>query len=347
MASPTSSSAVKLRDSNMELLRIVAMFCVMVLHADFAALGQPNAELCVSAPGVTIFRYICEALSIVSVNVFVLLSGWFGIRPTWKGFLKFLFQVEFFSVGGWVIGCALGWSTWQATDLLTALLLTHPLYWFIPSYIGLFLLAPMLNAFIEKATSHQLGLTVLGFMLYQTVYGCLWSAPEGGQFQFGYSLISFVGLYLLAQYVRRYATRLTALPAAAHWALYIGCSMLVCGLGWIGARYTVDGMQTRALAYSNPLVVAAALFMLLGFSRLSFRSRVVNSIASTSFAVFLIHLNPWLYFQGFKANIILLSENASPGMATLAIIGFLLLVYLVAYLSDTIRQWIWHYLSPK
>lgn len=345
MATNGSLSQVRMRDSNMELLRIVAMFCVMVLHADFAALGQPDADVCLAQPGVTLFRYICEALSIVSVNVFVLLSGWFGIRPSWKSFFKFIFQVEFFSLGGWIIGCSMGWATWQAADFLKALLLTHPLYWFIPSYVGLFLLAPVLNAYIEKASSCQLGLTILGFMLFQTVYGCLWSQDEGGQFQFGYSLISFVGLYLLAQYVRRYASRLTAMPAAAHFGLYVGLSLLVCVLGWIGARYSVNGMQTRALAYSNPLVIAAALFLLLGFSRLSFQSRVINSIASTSFAVFLIHLNPWIYFEGFKAVVRRLAENPSPMKATLAIVVFLFLVYLLAYLTDKIRQFVWRLIS--
>lgn len=32
-------SLVKMRDSNMELLRIVAMFLVLVVHADYYSLG--------------------------------------------------------------------------------------------------------------------------------------------------------------------------------------------------------------------------------------------------------------------------------------------------------------------
>lgn len=32
---------IKSRASNMELLRVVAMFMVLVLHADFLALGHP------------------------------------------------------------------------------------------------------------------------------------------------------------------------------------------------------------------------------------------------------------------------------------------------------------------
>ena len=40
-------------------------------------------------------RMLFESLAIVCVNVFVLISGWFGIRPKWKSVTNFLFQVFF------------------------------------------------------------------------------------------------------------------------------------------------------------------------------------------------------------------------------------------------------------
>ena len=38
----------KFRQSNMELLRIVAMFLVLLVHADFFSIGAPSASDCVN-----------------------------------------------------------------------------------------------------------------------------------------------------------------------------------------------------------------------------------------------------------------------------------------------------------
>ena len=103
------------RQSNMELLRIVAMFLVLIVHADFAALGHPTYDQAVNETAVTLWRYIFEGLAIVCVNVFVLLSGWFGIRPSVKGFSKFIFQVFFFSLALYLFGWGMDWNelTWK------------------------------------------------------------------------------------------------------------------------------------------------------------------------------------------------------------------------------------------
>ena len=63
---------MKTRDSNMELLRIVAMLLVMIVHADFMALGAPTMEDMSEAPMDTFMRYLIGGMSSVCVNVFVL-----------------------------------------------------------------------------------------------------------------------------------------------------------------------------------------------------------------------------------------------------------------------------------
>jgi surface polysaccharide O-acyltransferase-like enzyme len=88
----------KERESNFELLRIISMFLVLVVHADYFSLGAPSLQDCVSNPVQSIFRIGVESISIICVNVFVLISGWFGIRFKWKSICNFLFQVFFFGV---------------------------------------------------------------------------------------------------------------------------------------------------------------------------------------------------------------------------------------------------------
>lgn len=100
------------RQSNMELLRLVAMLFVLVfvLHANYWSLGYPGQADLLGSPLSASVRVALAHLAIVAVNVFVLLSGWFGIRPKWRGLAGLLFQAFFFPVALAGVFLALGHS---------------------------------------------------------------------------------------------------------------------------------------------------------------------------------------------------------------------------------------------
>lgn len=75
------------------------------------------------------------------------------------------------------------------------------LNWFIKAYIVLYILSPILNAYIEKVGEKELRNTIIYFFIFQTIYGCLYSTYF---FSGGYSPLSFIGLYLLARYTKIY-----------------------------------------------------------------------------------------------------------------------------------------------
>lgn len=58
----------------MELLRIVAMFLVHLVHADFFSIGAPSASDCVNSPVDSSLSVFFEAISIACVDIFVCLS---------------------------------------------------------------------------------------------------------------------------------------------------------------------------------------------------------------------------------------------------------------------------------
>ena len=66
---------LKKRESNMELFRIVATFLILVVHASFFTLGAPTQVDIATNPVSSFTRFFVQAISIVSVNAFVLLSG--------------------------------------------------------------------------------------------------------------------------------------------------------------------------------------------------------------------------------------------------------------------------------
>ncbi len=90
-----SASGVKVRQSNFEMLRIVAMFMVLVLHVDSLANGRPAPEDISSAPFPSFLRIMFEVMCVGCVDLFVLISGWFGIKANRRSLGAFVFQVVF------------------------------------------------------------------------------------------------------------------------------------------------------------------------------------------------------------------------------------------------------------
>jgi len=336
---------MKQRESNIELLRIVAMLMVLVVHADFAALGVPTEMEAHATPGLTTFRYVWETLSVVCVDVFVLISGWFGIRPKAKSFSKFVFQVLFFSLGVYGVGAALGAVENTPSAWLDMLLCRHGLYWFIPAYILLYVLSPVLNAFAEHASRRQLATVLICFYLFQTVYG--FAFDEEPAFKFGYSALSFAGLYLLAQWLRRYAADRAESKRLLWLGVYVLCALVLAALGFAAAYFNVDGGQIHVIAYNNPIVVLESAALLLLFAGLKFQSKVVNFVSASAFAVFLLHLNPYFYFNHFKPHIIGFAGDYPPTQAFLLIAAYLLAVFALAVLIDQLRILLWRPIEKR
>ncbi len=191
-----------LRQSNLELLRIVAMLLVLVVHADFLAFGKPDIAQIGSNPCASWLSYWVEAFAIVCVDLFVLLSGYFGIVWRFKSLGAYLFQVLFFAAG-------ICLAYYAAVRIPPPLKLLSPSswpgYWFAVHYFLLYLIAPVLNLLVDRCSRRGLQILLLLFFLVQTY--CWYTDDLLFLFKNGYSVVSFVGLYLFARYIRLYAPR--------------------------------------------------------------------------------------------------------------------------------------------
>lgn len=146
---------MKERESNFEGLRVVAMCMVVVLHLDGAAVGLPQAVGPWAATGRDWWRLAVEAAAIVGVNCFTMISGYFGIRLTWRSVGRFLGVCAFYSVGITTVmmlhkaltgGEPWAWARWGEAWMV----LSHTDLWYVPAYFGLCLLAPLLNAGLDR-----------------------------------------------------------------------------------------------------------------------------------------------------------------------------------------------------
>lgn len=122
------------RESNMELLRIVAMYMILVYHVVFYELYDYRANDPVFASLVTVLH--------IGVPLFVLISGYFGIKPTLKGFLKLYLALLFYNLLFYAIRCLLGDEQFSLKPFVK---LFFPFsigkrWWFFKVYLMLYLI---------------------------------------------------------------------------------------------------------------------------------------------------------------------------------------------------------------
>ena len=319
----------KPRESNFELFRLVSMLMVMVCHAN----GYVNETDLMGIEGIA--KVAVNQLCMVCVNVFVMISGWFGIRPTWKGAGSLLFQVIFLCV--LCFGCAalIGLPVSVRKDLIPYLFFGYG-YWFVVSYLILYAISPVLNRFCENTNRQEFLFVLATFFLLEFIYGFLLNV---GHFDFGFSPLSFIGLYLLSRYARLYPGRFSSMDKWTDLALYFGLSVLSMFGLWFGYRWF--GMGFHLNHYDSPLAIMASLFLLLFFSKLHFQSKAVNWLAISAFAIYLLHENslvsPYYHqlFDGIKSGV-------SLAVYYPIMLGLVIIIGLCCILVDKLRILAWN-----
>ena len=334
----------KKRHSGIELLRIIAMFLVLVVHAGFFSLGAPTYEDILSDSLPSFMRVLFQSFSIGCVDIFVLISGWFGIRPKKLNICKFIYQCLFFLIGIYVFCLIFGFATFSLKGVAGCFLLLK-WNWFIKAYLLLYIISPMLNAYIDSSTEKQHRMLLIYFYLFQTVYS--WFSNAAFFFEHGYSTISFVGLYLLARYFAKYNDVLLILRRSLYLWFFIVSTFLMAIIYFVAIRYHLNAISGRLLQYDQPLVIIGSLSLVIYFSKLNIKSSAVNWVASSSFAVFLLHTNPNLCLPYFVPTInnLYISYN---GISCIGVIFiYLVSIYVLAIAIDQIRKLGWYWLNSK
>lgn len=333
----------KVRESNMELLRITAMLLVMIVHANFRALPLPTAQEILAEPVSKFFMFFTEAVSVIAVNLFVLMSGWFGIRPKALRLGELLFQVFFFGLFA-IFACYL----WAPERLLNTavdgsmwsrlLLLGERDYWFVKAYVALYIFAPVLNTFIEKASKQQFATLLIAFYTFQSIFGWLFNATKW--IESGYSALSFMGLYMLARYMRLYPIKLWQKSKWFDAMVYGGYVLILAVAMFYIKRMGLKGGMLYF--YSCPLLIVGAMHFMLFFSKLPpFKSKVINWIAISAFSIYLTQSSSFIGI--FYDKVILNWFKTEPTFTFIAYTAiFIVVVFMASILVDKVRILLWN-----
>ncbi len=319
------------RNSSIELLRIVSILMVLVLHVVKDMIWVNEYDM------ININKYIlyvAEALCIVSVNCFILISGYFsvtGFNLKIRRIFDLIFLVSFYGIIIYLTkvviqslqqGMITGFSVKESVKCIFPYFFNR--CWFINIYVVLCLISPFINVMVMHLSKKQYKMLLVICLLLFSVWATFLPNPPSNDE--GYGIVTFVMIYLIGGYLRLHFTKkLNPIVCAVGYLLCVCLTLLNLkwGHGWIW--------------YNSIFNVAGSVMLFLTFLNFKFQSNTVNSIAKSVIAVLVIHthysIRPYIFVDWFKLPSHLHSIYFAAYFA-----GTVLVIYTGCTLIDYIRR---------
>lgn len=265
----------KVRDSGMELFRILCLILIFWMHG---AGSYQNNE--VSA-------WISIAVSVIGnigVSCFILISGYYGIKLNVKKMISLDLMLIFYS---WIaLALQFIWGNNLGGEAMLSYIfpVIGKQSWYFTCYFALVFLSPFLNEAIEKMGElrlRQLLVTMLVIFSGITTFFFFDINEDGGK-----GIVHMVMLYLIGRYIGIYKKEKNYQTGKL-----ILCFVAVSGVNFClnGALYAVTGTVQNRFARDNTLfTVVEAVCAFLIFKNVHFKSRLINRTAKCVPAVFIM-----------------------------------------------------------
>lgn len=290
---------MKTRASNIELLRIVSMMMIMVLHFVGHAL---KIDVPVGTTEWALWN-ANKVLTISATSIFVLISGYWGIRFSFRKLLSLYLQCFIWGLVGYVLYVLCSDNPLKISTLIGRLFaFTHNKMWFVDTYLELMFLAPLLNAAIDFFNKKQ-HLSFIVLFACVTLY--MGYCHETGEDTWGTSLSHFLWLYMIARYINKYVD--LSFIRRYRWCWlggFVGMSVITFVLAIFEAKYAVP-CCLRPYPYCSPWTTLAAISALLFALSFTFESKIVNWFASSSLSCYLfqdgLYFGTWMMYPAIGA----------------------------------------------
>lgn len=264
------------------------------------------------------------------VDLFILITGYFGIKHPKNSFLRILTICMFYALILNLLNLYIsGEIKW--TEIL--LPMSGSPWWFLKVYMLIVLVSPILEVFVKHATKrHFYGILAVAAFIDMYMGFALQIAPY---YNHGYDIFNFVFLYLLGRTLHREDKIITGFQSRP-WLITL--VLLVCCV----IRWKVQPFHSEIwYDYNSPLCILMAVCVFCLFQHIHVPEhfgKPIMFLSSSAISVYLI-----TDYHGLRptiANIFLsgltVFEN-SLALSCLYIIAFMLFTYILCCLFDMLR----------
>lgn len=324
------------RNTNIEILRILSMILIVMHHYSVHGgfILDPNT--------ISLNKFLVQFLSAggyLGVDCFILITGYFLIESSFKieKLLKLLFVIFFYSASIYIIFLALGMIDFNIKMAIKSLFPTiFEKYWFATCYIILYIFSPYINALIRAIDKKQHFNLIIILLVIWSVIPTFTTAKLDLS-----STCWFVTLYIIASYIRLYPNcwfenfgKNISIALASYSLILI--SIFIFDV--LGLKFSTFGYQATYFTGMNKLpLLLCAVTLFLVFKNFQIRNnKLINTISSSMFGVYLIHDNnfvrDFLWLDLFKNQ----QFYHSPYLIVHAI-TVILSVFIICIIIDQIR----------
>lgn len=276
------------RQSNLEFLRILSMLFIVANHYAFhggSVFEGSNMPV----------AYFIGGFSQIGVALFVMIGAWFLVDKEFSinRVFKLWKQIFFYSLGIALLVYFLFPTHCSLSKLVfSAFPLVFRSYWFCVPYVFLLLLHPFINRLLYSCDkNHVRTLCVLLFIL-QSIIPSVFIGTDS----FGSQITHFVFYYVLVYALKRGYITLKF----KHTYMFFVVSFLGAMFSYffsIAMLYTSH--VGKAFVFADNMasvpVLISTVCLFVGMTKISFKSRIINLIAGSTFAVYLISEHPYLF----------------------------------------------------
>ena len=329
----------KQRNSNLEIFRILLMLSIVAHHY---VVNSGLLDIIAEPPYTWkhYFMYIFGMWGKIGINCFVLITGYYMCRSdiTIRKFLKLLFEILFYNAVIYIAFSIGGYESFSLGGFCSAI---NPIKSisrdFVSCFLIYYLFIPFLNILVDNLTQKQHGYLVFLCVSFFVIMDHF----PGIEYRFNY-VGWFCILHIIASYLRFYLLKPPLLKREVA-CIITGAGIAVVSV--VGQCMLIEqgwhvGWQYKWVADCNAFVgLLSSVMMFIGFKNLQMKNyNWINTIASSTFAVLLIHANSdvmrkWLW-QDVCHNVDWIYSHYMP----LHAIGCVLAIFIACVLIDKVRM---------
>lgn len=324
----------EVRQSNIELARIVLILFVLALHYLNGTYGGAlNVNNIPKSENNYYIARIIESLCIVAVNCFILITGYFSHKQTkikLKKVIDLLIIVFFYNVLIYIVSIITKITVFNKETFQTFLSTFYEGgMWFIDIYIILYLLIPFINIVIGKLSKKNMKILILILFIAFSVYPTFLSNTTVKDA--GYGIVNFIMLYIIGAYINKYNAN------NKNIFIYLLIYIIMAGCTYYESINNL--LISGPFDYNTIFNIIGSVSLFLVFTKFKFKSKLINIISKHTLAIYIIHVNDFIikyvYRNLLKTNLFWKSE-----FLILHLLASVLIIFIVCLLIDIIREFI-------
>ena len=286
---------IKNRESNFEILRIVAMIMIIFHHLSVhSGFGYSMTEISANK----LWIQFIQMGGKIGVNIFVLISGYFLVNTDKikiSKALKLWGQIFFTSLTIYIVFVILGFIKFECKTFIKTLIpIINETWWFASAYFLLYVFSPFLNIILKNIDRN----TYKKMICFMVICWCIIPTFIDKNFQFN-SFIWFIVLYCMAGYIKLYSYNWKT--TNKRYFIFTGILIIltyltVIFLDKMNLMISSKNYNSNYLFAMQRLpIFLISLFLFLGFMKTKIKySKIINKLATTTFGIYLIHDNSYM-----------------------------------------------------